>query len=368
MPAEPIIPSNKQESLQHPSNSAFCHKLLFHLWFFSSDGQNLSPWCWPLCSAAESSKYLSPEPAIPFLNQFQCTRTAEIGSHLLNGNSSLPLTLLLNTDDTGVGFKKVQKITKLRSWPDGPTWKLRFSTNLQFRKCRNCRIYLLLFRDRSNRKKVKDLKKKKKATENREGKHSKKQQRASPHRSLPSTQFGGFSPPTWSHCCRQDTRFHLGRQKLSYSPLSADPSARARAESRVMSLGLRMLPQQHSHLRGAPAGSLLHSNIYISCFLPGSIWAAFLQETDSLWWVLGSDVIPSEPVKQAMIAKERRRKKTEVALQAHTCLKHLYAVGERAPALFLSFLSWLYYLLFSSTHRATDHTNTNQTENFIDVC
>lgn len=108
-------------------------------------------------------KILSPEPAIPLLNQFQCTRTAEIGSYLLNGNSSLPLTLLLNTDDMGVGFKKVQKITKLRSWPDGPTWKLRFSTNLQFRKCRNCRIYLLLFRDRSNRKKVKDLKKKKKS-------------------------------------------------------------------------------------------------------------------------------------------------------------------------------------------------------------
>lgn len=162
MPAEPIIPSNKQESLQHPSTSAFCHKLLFHLWFFSSDGQNLSPWCWPLCSAAESSKYLSPEPAIPLLNQFQCTRTAEIGSHLLNGNSSLPLTLLLNTDDMGVGFKKVQKITKLRSWPDGPTWKLRFSTNLQFRKCRNCRIYLLLFRDRSNRKKSQRFGKKKK--------------------------------------------------------------------------------------------------------------------------------------------------------------------------------------------------------------
>lgn len=105
---EPMTPANRRESLQRqPSASAFCHKLLFHSWFFSSEGQNLSPWCWPLCYAAESSKYLSPEPAVPLLNQFQRTGAAEIGSPLLNGSSALPLTLLLGTDGMGVGFKKV---------------------------------------------------------------------------------------------------------------------------------------------------------------------------------------------------------------------------------------------------------------------
>lgn len=206
----------------------------------------------------------------------------------------------------------------------------------------NCRICLLLFGNRSKGKRVKALKKE--ATKNREGKPSKKQQRASPHRSPARAEFGGCCPPTWSHCCGRDTRSQLGRRKaLSYSPVPAAPAASARAESREMSPALRMLPRLRSHLRGAPAAALLHPNIYISCFLPGSIWAAFLQEMDSLWWVLGSDVIPSGPVKRAMIAKERRKKKKpEVALQAHTWLRHLYAVGERAPALFLSFHSWLY--------------------------
>lgn len=92
-----------------------------------------------------------------------------------------------------------------------------------------------------------------------------------------------------------------------------------------MRLRFRILPRRCSHPRGASAASLLHPNIYISCFLPGCIWAAFLQEMDSLWWVLGSDVIPSGPVKQAMIAKGRSRKKscsssTNLA-EAHLCCR-----------------------------------------------
>lgn len=133
------------------------------------------------------------------------------------------------------------------------------------------------------------------------------------------------------------------RQKtLSYSPFPTDPLTSSRAESSTMRLCFRMLPRRCSHPRGASAASLLHPNIYISCFLPGCIWAAFLQEMDSLWWVLGSDVIPSGPVKQAKIAKgRRRRKKKVVALQALTWLKHLYAVGERALTLLLFWLPTL---------------------------
>lgn len=105
-----MTPANRREPLQrHPSASAFCHKWLLHSWFFRSEGQDLSPWCRPLCSAAENSKYLPPEPAVPLLKQFQCTGTAEIGRHLLNGSSALPLTLLLNTDGMGVEFKKFKK-------------------------------------------------------------------------------------------------------------------------------------------------------------------------------------------------------------------------------------------------------------------
>lgn len=115
--------------------------------------------------------------------------------------------------------------------PDGSTWKLRFSTHLQFRKCRNRRICLLLFRDRSKGGKKSKVGKKKEASENREGKHSKKQQRASPHRPPPSAQFGGCCPPTWSHCCRRDTRSHLGRRK-ALSLLTSGGRSRSQRQGR----------------------------------------------------------------------------------------------------------------------------------------
>lgn len=45
-------------------------------------------------------------------------------------------------------------------------------------------------------------------TENRAGKYSEKQQRASPHRS-PRSLFGGCCPPPRSQNCRHETRSHL---------------------------------------------------------------------------------------------------------------------------------------------------------------
>lgn len=155
--------------------------------------------------------------------------------------------------------------------PGGPAWKLPFPTHLQFRKHRNCRIQWLLFGVRSKEKKSKLWKSQ--AAENREGKHSQKKRRASPHRSSPSAQFGGCCPPTRSHSCRHKTRSHLARRKaLSYSRFPADPPARDRAESRAMRFCFRMLPWRRCHPRGASStGSPLHPNIYISCFLPGCI-------------------------------------------------------------------------------------------------
>lgn len=103
-----LPPVNRWEPLQrHPNTSACCRKRLFHSQFFLSEGQDLNPWCWPLCSAAENSKYLSPELVVLLLNRFQCTGSTEIGSQLLNGSSAPSLTLLLNADSMGI--KKYNK-------------------------------------------------------------------------------------------------------------------------------------------------------------------------------------------------------------------------------------------------------------------
>lgn len=114
------------------------------------------------------------------------------------------------------GLKSFKKITKIRSkMPDGSTWKLRFSTDQQFRKYRNYRICLLLFRDKSKGKKVKAQKKKRQLKTERIN-TAKTSRRASPHRS-PRARFGGCCPPTWSDCCRQHTRSHLGRGKALFT-------------------------------------------------------------------------------------------------------------------------------------------------------
>lgn len=71
----------------------------------------------------------------------------------------------------GCGVKKIQQIIKIRTkMPGGPAWKVQFPTYLQFRKCRNCRIWVLLFEVRSKEKK--SMLWKSQAAENREVKHS----------------------------------------------------------------------------------------------------------------------------------------------------------------------------------------------------
>lgn len=127
--------------------------------------------------------------------------------------------------------------------PDGSTWKLRFSTDQQFRKYRNYRICLLLFRDKSKGKKSQSPEKKE-ATENREDKHSKNQQKSK----SPQISQGSVWRVLPSNLVRLLQATHAvppGQGKGAfYSPLPADPAARARAQSRVMSPGLLMLPRQ----------------------------------------------------------------------------------------------------------------------------
>lgn len=85
---------------------------------------------------------------------------------------------------------------------------------------------------------------KKEATENREDKHSKNQQKSK----SPQISQGSVWRVLPSNLVRLLQATHAvppGQGKGAfYSPLPADPAARARAQSRVMSPGLLMLPRQ----------------------------------------------------------------------------------------------------------------------------
>lgn len=131
---------------------------------------------------------------------------------------------------------------------------------------------MLLFRDRSKGGKKSKIGKKKRQVKTERVNTAKSSREQVPTDLLPVLSLEGVAlqlGPIAAGETRGPTS--AGERRFLYSPVAADPAASARAESRAMSPGLRMLPRQRSHLRGAPAASLLHPNIYISCFLPGSI-------------------------------------------------------------------------------------------------
>lgn len=99
----------------------------------------------------------------------------------------------------------------------------------------------------------------------------------------------------------QDPSSSQGPHARGHSPSWAEPCrTRSKVLSRGTQPGTRMLPRPAR----LSAGFGRAFTFPVSC--PRCLWVVLLREMGSVWLFLGSDVMPSGPVKQAGIAKARR--------------------------------------------------------------